>query len=223
MLHESDRRCVGGAGHNGDVRRPPLGAWVGVAGGLGALGSGFAYLAVTGRLTLDLGWGRVVRPLGPLVVHASAPKQVVFDVVAQPYGERRTRAMAEKLTVLERGDAMVVAEHYTPLAGGLRAVTVEAVRFDRPGQVSFRLLRGPVPFVTETFALEEQGGTTTLEYRGELGTDLGPLGAAWGRMVARRWVRAVRETLEAVVEEAERRSRWTGLPAHGNGPSASGD
>ena len=99
---------------------------------------------VSGQLTLDLGWMRSIRPLGPLSIDVDAPVDTVFDVIAQPYLGRTTHAMAEKLRVVERGSDMVLAEHYTSV-GARRAVTLETVRFERPHLVSFRLVRGPVP------------------------------------------------------------------------------
>ncbi len=181
-----------------------MAAWV-AAGGVG--GCGLVWLALTGRLTVDLGWGRTLRPLGPITIEVPAPVEIVFDVIAQPYLGRPTHAMAEKVKILERTDAMVLAEHHTPLTPNLRAVTVETVSFDRPHHVSFRLVRGPVPYVSETFTLSESVNLTRLEYRGELGTDLGPLGARWGRGVARHWEDTVQATLDRVAEEARRRAR----------------
>jgi len=101
----------------------------------------------------------------------------------------------------------VLAAHHTPLGHGLTATTVETVRFEPPGLVSFRLVRGPVPHVTETFELEETAEGTELVYSGELGTDLWALGAAWGALVARSWEQTVEGSLAGVKEEAERRAR----------------
>jgi hypothetical protein len=39
---------------------------------------------VTGAVALDLGVGRRSRPLGPQQVDIAAPREVVFDVIAQP-------------------------------------------------------------------------------------------------------------------------------------------
>ncbi|HET6873744.1 MAG TPA: SRPBCC family protein [Acidimicrobiales bacterium] len=174
--------------------------------GLGAAALSY-WLVVTGRATLDLGWGRRERALGPFAIEVAAPAETVFDVVAEPYLGRSTRALAEKLKVLERTPEMILAEHYTPAGAGMRAVTVETVVFERPHRVSFRLLRGPVPHVVEHFDLSEGDGVTTLTYSGELGTDFGAAGAWWGRVVAVRWERAVRETFASVKDEAERRER----------------
>jgi hypothetical protein len=184
--------------------------WIGalaavtVAGGSAAAG----YLGlVTGALPLDVGVGRRSRPLGPQTVDITAPREVVFDIIAQPYLGRATRAMREKVQVLERGSDMVLAAHHTPVAGGrLTATTVETVRFTRPDRVDFRLVRGPVPAVTETFELTEEQGGTRFVYRGELSTDLWALGRWWGSAVAPRWEAAVAATLEAVKQEAERRA-----------------
>lgn len=174
------------------------------AGGL--LAGGAAYLGlVTGAMPLDLGIGRRTRPLGPLRIEIDASREAVFDAIAAPYGERVPRAVREKLTVLERGSDMVLAAHYTPISGRLRATTVETVRFQRPDRVDFRLVRGPVPHVGETFLLEEADGGTVLSYSGELATDLGPLGQRWGDLVAARWESVVKASFDTIKAEAERR------------------
>src|SRR5512140_987088 len=101
------------------------GAGVAAAGGLAGLGY---YLVVTGKLTIDTGWGRRVRPLGPFGVEVAAPAATVFDVIAVPYLARTPRAISRKLRVLQRGGDMVLAEHYTPVhQGRLTAVTLETV------------------------------------------------------------------------------------------------
>jgi hypothetical protein len=140
-------------------------------------------------------------------VDIDAPRQVVFDLLAAPYLGRQTRAMAEKIRVLERGTDMVLAAHRTPVRGPLTAVTTETVRFTPPERVTFRLVRGPVPHVTEAFELTEHGPRTRVNYHGELGTDLWALGHALGSLVAARWERAVHASLEAVRAEAERQTR----------------
>lgn len=161
---------------------------------------------VTGAVPVDLGIGRRTRALGPITVRVASRRENVFDVIRAPYGERPTRAMREKVSVLERGSDMVLAAHRTPTRTGLTAVTVETVRFTPPERVDFRLVRGPVPHVLETFTLTEEGDATLLTYRGELGTDLGGLGAAWGDLVAPAWEAAVRSSFAAVCQEAERRA-----------------
>lgn len=161
---------------------------------------------VTGRLSFDLGVGRRVRPLGPLHVDVQAARDVVYDVAAAPYAERRPRALREKVDILERDGDTVLAAHRTPVGGGLTAVTVETVTFDPPKLISFRLVRGPVPYVTETFTLEETATGTRLTYAGELGTDLGVVGERWGDVVQRSWVAAVRESLASIRSESERRA-----------------
>ena len=164
---------------------------------------------VRGGLHLDLGIGRTSRPLGPLVVPISAPREAVFDVVAAPYLGRPTRALGEKLQVLERGEDLVLAAHFTKV-GKRVATTVETVRFERPERVSFRLVRGPVPHVVEEFALSETPGGTELTYTGELGTDLWAVGRWWGDRVAAKWETAVESSLAAVRAEAERQAARRG-------------
>ena len=83
---------------------------------------------VTGRITIDLGLGRRVRPLGPLVINIAAPRQVVFAIAAAPYAERRPRAMQEKVRILERTDQMLLAAHRTPVGRRLTAITARPDR-----------------------------------------------------------------------------------------------
>jgi Polyketide cyclase / dehydrase and lipid transport len=168
--------------------------------------AGACWLFVRGAVTLDVGWGRTVRPLGPFGIDVDAPREVVFDVVAGPYLERTPKAMAGKLEVLERGTDMVLAAHRTQIRPGLEAITVETVRFSRPERIDFRLVRGPVPHVVESFVLRERNSGTRLEYEGELGADLWAVGRWWGAAVSRQWDRAVRSSLENVRAEAERRA-----------------
>ncbi len=162
-------------------------------------------LVVRGSLAPDLGIGRRYRRLGPRAFRIAAPREVVFDVVSGPYLGRTPRALSRKLEVLERGEDVVLAAHHTR-AYGLTATTVETVRFEPPDRVHFRLVRGPVPHVLETFELRELDGETELEYTGELGTDLWQLGSLWGAAVARAWEATVAASLEAVRVEAERRA-----------------
>ena len=168
--------------------------------------AGAAALVVRGDLTLDLGIGRRLQPLGPLTWRIAAPREVVFDVIAAPYLGRTPRALAGKLEVWERSSEMAVAAHRTSVRP-LTTTTVEAVRFERPDRIHFRLLRGPVPHVTEAFTLRETDDGTELSWAGELGTDFWALGELWGARVARSWERAVRASLEQIRVEAERRAR----------------
>lgn len=185
---------------------------VGLVAGTGAVAAGAAGLAaagyvglVTGAVPVDLGVGRRTRPLGPQVIDIDAPRETVFDLIAQPYLGRPTRALQEKIRVLERGGDMVLAAHFTPVGRRLVAQTVETVRFTRPERVDFRLVRGPVPHVVEEFVLSPREDGTRLEYRGELGTDLWAAGQRWGALVARQWERVVEDTFAQVKAEAERR------------------
>ena len=128
-------------------------------------------------------------------------------MIAAPYLGRTSRALQEKLQVWERGSDMVLAAHHTPVKCGV-TTTVETVRFERPERVIFRVVRGPVPHVAESFVLREveiEGGTD-LTWEGQLGTDLWALGAWWGARVARSWTKAVQASLHEIAVEAERRA-----------------
>ena len=130
-------RTVRSAGHHGvpapvDTRRaieieaPGSPSRLGALAVTGAVAAGYVGL-VTGARPVDLGIGRRTRPLGPQVIEIGAARDIVFDVVAQPYLGRSTRAMREKVQVLERGSDMVLAAHFTPVGGRLTATTVETV------------------------------------------------------------------------------------------------
>jgi Polyketide cyclase / dehydrase and lipid transport len=162
-------------------------------------------LLASGALTLDVGIGRRTRPLGPLSWQIAADRETVFDVIAGPYLGPTPRALEDKLEVWERGSDMVLAAHFTKVKCGT-TTTLETVRFTRPERIDFRLVRGPAPHLAESFLLEARDGGTNLTWQGELGTDLGPIGARWGDIVARAWERAVRASLEPIIAEAERRS-----------------
>lgn len=178
------------------------------AAGVGtSLGVGTYVGLVTGRLTLDVGIGRRTRPLGPIVVEIAASQETVYAAATAPYAERQPRAMAEKVRILERTDQMVLAAHHTPVGKWLTAVTVETVTFDAPHRIGFRLLRGPVPMVTETFDLKPTSTGSRLTYTGELGTDLGHLGELWGDLVTRSWIAAVETSLASIKTDSEHRSR----------------
>jgi hypothetical protein len=163
------------------------------------------YLAtVTGALVLDTGWGRRLRPLGPLSMEIAADRDTVYALLTQPYLGRATRALSDKVHVLERGSDMVLAAHRTPMRGRLVAVTVETVTFTPGVRIDFRLLRGPVPHVVERFTLTDTEAGCRLDYDGELGTDFGAVGAWWGRIVAHQWQTVVAATMTSVKAEAQR-------------------
>jgi Polyketide cyclase / dehydrase and lipid transport len=162
-------------------------------------------LLARGALTIDLGIGRRLQPLGPLVQTVAASPEVVFDVIAVPYLDRTPRALADKLRVWERGTDMVLAAHYTQVKCGT-TTTLETVRFERPERIDFRLVRGPVPHLVESFHLTPSQRGTEFRWQGELGTDGWQLGQWWGRVVARAWTRAVEDSLREIASEAERRA-----------------
>lgn len=161
-----------------------------------------------GKLTLDLGWGRTLHDLGPLVLRIDAPRALVHETIAGPYLGRTPRSMREHLQVIEQGDDFALAAHYTEFAL-YTAETVEVVRFEPPELVTFRHVRGPVPHVVEGFELRAvDGGTTELEYSGELGMDLW----AFGSLLARHWVvptweETVDSSLDQIAATAERRAK----------------
>lgn len=169
-------------------------------------------LVVRGDLTVDVRWGRSTLALGPQCVDIAAPRSVVFDVVAAPYLGRTPRAMDSKLEVVEHGTDMVLAAHHTPAVAGLMSTTVETVRFESPERIEFRLVRGPVPHVAETFVFHETASGTRLDYIGVLGVDFFALGRLWGKAVARHWEAAVPGSLESIRAESERRAAHARTP-----------
>lgn len=179
---------------------------VGGLAGLLVLGAATLFLLMAmGRLTLDLGWGRSLHPLGPITVRIVAPRDLVFDVIRAPYRGRSPAGSG--ITVLERGNDLVVASHRSKVHF-YWARTVEAVRFEAPDRIAFRHLAGPVPHAEEEFVLREARGETDLEYRGEVGIDFFVLGRLAGRYWVRpQWERTVRAHLEEVKERAELRAR----------------
>jgi len=169
-------------------------------------GAAGAYrLLVRGDLTLDVGVGRSMQPLGPLIRHIAAPPETVFDVIAAPYLGRTPRALRHELEVWVRGTDMVLAAHHTPVRKAI-ATTLETVRFERPTLVEFRLVRGPVPHLAESFQLEPEDGETQLTWAGELGTDFWRVGRWWGEQVAHKWRAAVEQSFDGIATEAERRA-----------------
>jgi hypothetical protein len=183
------------------IRATPLLA----AAALGLGASRVYRLLASGALTLDLGVGRRAQLLGPLVQTIQAPREVVFDVIAAPYLGRTPRAMADKLAVWERGSDMVLAAHFTAVKCGT-TITLETVRFQRPERIDFRLVRGPVPHLTESFLLSASDAGSELRWQGELGTDLWAIGEWWGGRVARAWSGAVQASFDEIATEAERRA-----------------
>jgi hypothetical protein len=169
-------------------------------------------LMARGLVAVDAGIGRRRRSLGPIERDIAAAPEQVFDVIAAPYLGRAPRAMKEKLSVLERGTDMVLAAHRTPTRLGV-ATTVETVRFERPNRVEFRLVRGPVPDVSECFSLRAADNGTHFTYTGELTTDFWLVGQLWGSMVARVWERTVEASLESIAAEAERRAAIAHRPS----------
>jgi hypothetical protein len=170
------------------------------------LAAGGALVARAG-LTLDIGIGRRLRPLGPITLDIAAPPELVLDVIAAPYLGRTPRALQRKLEVIERGTDLVLAAHFTPVAPGLTVTTLETVHFERPHRVTFRLVKGPVPHVIEHYELRDTATGTAFDYRGELGTDLWALGASWAAVVAPSWERTVASSLNSIRTDAERRAQ----------------
>jgi hypothetical protein len=137
----------------------------------------------------------------------------VFEILAAPYLGKMPASMKGKIEVLDRHGDLVVALHRTRLP--VRdAITVETVTFERPTRVTFKLLRGPVPYVEEEFLLEEGDGETEFTYTGQLGADLWALGRIYGgRIVKPVWEKVVRDSLAQVKAAAEDRAAARGRRA----------
>jgi hypothetical protein len=179
-----------------------------IAAALLVLGIGSLLFFMTrGWLTLDLGWGRRLRSVGPIVSRIEAARELVFEQISAPYLGRTPSAVREKIEVLDRSDRLVVAAHRTKLRW-FESITVESVAFEPPIRIGFRHLRGPLPHAVEEFLLYEEGVGTRLEYRGELGIDFWVLGRLAGRLwVVPTWEKAVRASMEHITVQAEQRAR----------------
>lgn len=189
---------------------------IGASATVAAGGAAVFFLASRGLLALDLGIGRSVHPLGPITVRIRAPRDLVFEIVAAPYLGTLPASMEGKIEILERHGDLVVALHRTPLPLS-DAITVESVAFERPERVTFKLLRGPVPHVSEEFLLEERDGETEFTYTGELGADLWAFGRLYGgRIVKPVWEKVVRESLAQVKAAAEDRAAARARRAEGS-------
>ena len=177
-----------------------------LAGAAGVGRSSWA-LVVRGSLSARSRPRTTLRPLGPIAVRIAAPRDFVFEVVSAPVPARRApRALREKLEVLERGEDFVLAAHHTP-AYGLTATTVETVRFEPPERVHFRLVRGPVPHVVETFELTSGRRDRARVLGRARHRSLECSGACGATAVARTWEATVAASLESIRAEAERRAR----------------
>jgi hypothetical protein len=194
------------------------GLWiaVGVLGALliGGVAGGFLLLAM-GRLNLDLGWGRSLHELGPIELRIAAPRNLVFEMISEPYLGHTPRDSG--IEVLARGDDLAVATHLTRVHF-YRSRTVEVITFEAPARVGFRHLAGPVPHAVEQFALEELDEATQLRYSGEVGIDFFFLGRIAGRYWVRpQWERAVSEHLEDLRQRAEQLAARRQARARGRG------
>ena len=158
----------------------------------------------TGRLHIDLGFGRSLHHLGPITTTIRAPRELVFEIIAAPYLGRQPAASG--IEVLARSENLVVAKHRTRVHFYM-AQTTEAIEFTPPARVGFRHLTGPVPHAIEGFVLEEIDAGTKLSYRGEIGIDFSILGRMSGRYWVRpQWERVVAAHIEDVKERAEARA-----------------
>jgi hypothetical protein len=179
------------------------------------MAAGFLLFAM-GRLHLDLGWGRSFHELGPIEIRIAAPRDLVFQMIREPYlGHTPPDSGIE---VLARGRDLAVAMHHTKVHF-YTAITVEAVKFEPPDRIGFRHLSGPVPHASEKFVLEVTDGATELRYSGEVGIDFFFLGRIAGRRWVRpQWEKAVRKDLKDLRQRAEllatrQRSRQADDPA----------
>ena len=112
---------------------------------------------------------------------------------------RRKYAFAKACLGTERVPANVLLEQRV---ARIRALVHEGLAACAT-RISFRLVRGPVPHVTETYELRETSQGTEFTYAGELGADLWRLGEWWADRVAGHWEHAVSVSLERIQLEAE--------------------
>jgi hypothetical protein len=191
-----------------------LGVFVALA--LASMAGMFLLLAM-GRLHFDLGWGRSVHELGPIVIRIAAPRELVFEIVSAPYVGRTPAGSG--IDVIAKSDALVVAAHHTKVHF-YTARTVEVVELEPPTRVGFRHLTGPVPHAMEEFTLSDADGGSELRYGGELGIDFFVLGRIAARYWVRpQWERTVTDHLEDLKARAEARARAHVARAGGRAPA----
>jgi hypothetical protein len=68
---------------------------------------------------------------------------------------------------------MALAAHFTQVKCGT-TTTLETVRFQRPDRIDFRLVRGPVPHLVESFLLTSSDTGTSLLWQASLALTSGP-------------------------------------------------
>jgi hypothetical protein len=172
----------------------------------GSLLVGGAALVTRAGLTLDIGIGRRIRPLGPIVLDIAAPPEVVFDVIAAPYLGRTPRALRNKLEVIERGADLVLAAHFTPVAPGLTVPRSRPCGSSDPTASRSRSSRGRC----RTCSNATNCDRATSVPRSSTAASSAPTcghSAAPGAMWSPSWEQTVEQSLESVRTEAERRAR----------------
>ena len=173
---------------------------IGVAGATAAVGY---RLLVQGGLTVDTGWGRTVRPLGPIALDIAAPPDLVFATCSQSHISGGRRGPWPASSRWSSAGRTWSSPPTTPIRRGLVATTLETVRFQRPHRIDFRLVAAR-PVRGRAFPADPGSGRHSLEYGGELGADFWLVGRWWGDRVATKWA-VVRATFDTVKAEAERR------------------
>jgi hypothetical protein len=186
-----------------------MGGWIaaGTAAGVGAAIAGGYVGVVTGALAIDLGVGRRTRALGTQTVKIGAPRGRRSSTSSPPGTWRASRG-----TLRRRFGCWSAAPTWCwpPIAHRCvdRWWPPRSKPSGSPGRSGWTsgwsAARCRTSSSGSTLTATNTG--TTLDYRGELGTDLWRIGQRWGDLVADQWERAVATSLEVIKAEAERRA-----------------
>ena len=141
--------------------------------------------------------------LGVQTIIIDAPRELCFEVVAA--AGRRLKKRSEVEWVVE----------FVTEAAGRQVRTVELLTLDRPREIRYRWLEGPIPEVRESIVFTAvDDHKTELTYTGRFSLGKGPIGWLIGRLrVKRLFDRLVREHLQEAKEIAEKRAARTRVHA----------
>jgi hypothetical protein len=133
-----------------------------------------------GHVSVSIPWGRTSLPLAERTLQILAPRDLAVATLRSAARGTSAPVRSGEWTVVldEEGGLIVNASLTRSRYGGVRAIELVRVEAER---VRYRHLGGPLPGTEEEFLLTEEGGHTTVSYRGNVPVSFWGL----GRLVAR--------------------------------------